>query len=291
MLILGIAILLAFVLLCIWPNRPEIKLEFESLDGQFALLERVYPQWFGERIDVMADPAGQRVVCDYLSYKGMMISQVEGWEDRMEQFNADEMDYVVGSSIQADYWLSLAVFDYLEAFYHGDEAKQSEIASICKEIDPDLKEHLAGEVNSFKEIAQAEGFLDPAGRIAPDKRNLVILLHRYQWIGVAGNQLPNARIQPPEERLAVFRWQIEQSLMPLEKKLNRISRYQNMYPKDYDYEFAKAVLFANNGMFSEACEVLNHGLSNVSDEDTFRKDRYTQGIKQISAQDSSACKK
>ena len=281
---------MAFVLLCIWPNRTDVKMEFESLDGQFALLERVYPQWFGERIDVMADPAGQRVVCDYLSYKGMMTAQAEGWEDRMEQFNADEMDYVVGGSIQADYWLSLAVYDYLEAFYHGDEAKQSEIASICSEVDPDLRQHLASEVASFKEIAQAEGFLDPAGKILPEKRKLVILLHRYQWVGVSGNQLPNARIQPPEEKLAVFRWQIEQSQMPLEKKLNRLARFQSMYPKEYDFDYGRAVLFSNNGMLREACEALNNGLSNVSEEDAFRKGRYTQGIKQISAQNSGACK-
>lgn len=272
-----------------------VPLEFESMEGQFALLDRVYPEWFGEPMDVMENPTGVRVICDWVHYRTMASGNIEGWEDSTEQFNADAMDYVMENSIHADYWASIRSFEVMVPIYEGDAAKRAELVNLCKDVSPELDKQLDVEITAFKEVAQKEGFLDAQGKLKPEMLPYARLLHRKLWVAVAGRQFPRARIEPPEEQLAFFRWQIERSTMTSEQKLQRIAEFRLMMPKAYDYDFAIAVILNRDGRYVDACAVLTEALHEVESvqqenmEDNFRVMRYKGAIETIQKAHPQAC--
>ena len=266
-----------------------VPLAFESMEGQFALLDRVYPEWFGQPMDVMSSESGRRVICDWVHYRALASGDMKGWEDSTEQFNADAMDYVMENSIHADYWASIRAFEVMVPIYNGDVAKRAELVEMCKEVSPELDKQLDVEITAFKEIAQKEGFLDEQGKLKPEKLPYAQLLHRKLWVAVASRQFPRYRIEPPEERIAFFRWQIEQSSMSYEQKLQRIAEFRLMEPKGYDYDFATAVILNADGRFVEACGVLTESLNEISQEEVFRAARYKGAIEMIKQAHPQAC--
>ena len=270
-------------------------LKFESLKGQMKLVDRAYAKWFGAPVDVLSSETGVRVVCDYLAYAGasandpdLGIVPNEDWEDLRDKFNADEMDYVVETTIQSDYWASLATFDYLEAYYNDNEVLKAEIEYACAAEFPNLGEDMKREVAVFRRFGQNEGLLDSQNHILPDKRNLVKLLHRYRWVDVAGNQLPSNRLMPPEERLAFYRWQIEMSVKPFMLKIHKLDEIKQQYAYDYDYEYAKAVLYFQEGLGVDACRVLKGALEAES-AISYRSNRYRGAMRTIDHTYPGAC--
>ena len=284
---LVVMLFIASLLMIAACNRAPKSLEFEPIDCQIALLERVYPAWFGEKIDIMSQEIGVETVCDWVQYKSLVAKRSPGWEESHEVFLGNEMTLVTQNNIHADYWASIAAFDFLEPLYNGDNTYQSQVIAKCEKYTPNLKAHLDDEIQLFRQIAQKEGWLDNDNKIAASKRNIVRLMHRYQWISVTANQFPIDRIFPPEEMLAAFRYQIEQSAMPMDNKITHIHEMQNELPGSYDYDFAEAILYANAGDTAKACAILKNSLSNLNDE--AQKIKYNRAIKELSQANASVC--
>ena len=285
---LAVMLFAAFLLTITACNRAPKSLEFEPMDGQIALLERVYPVWFGARIDIAAQEAGMLTLCDWLEYKSLVAHQTEGWEESQQVFLDNEMTLVTRTNIHADYWASVVAFEWLESLYNGDTNVQDDIIARCSPYTPALKDHLADEVELFRGIAQKEGWLDNSGKIAASKRDFVRLMHRYQWVMVTSNHFPYDRICPPEEMIAIFRYLVEVSDMALDKKLAHIDEMRRELPESYDYDFAEAVLYSKSGDTASACAILKNAVSNMHDES--QKKKYHQAINTLSQADSAACR-
>ena len=285
--IIALALIAAISVLVAACNRGPKTLEFEPIDGQIALLERVYSVWFGARIDIPAQDAGMLTLCDWLDYKSRVARQSEGWEESQQIFLDNEMTLVTRTNINADYWASVFAYEWLEKLYNGEPGVQSDIIARCAQYTPELNAHLDDEIQSFRGIAQKEGWLDNNGRIAPSKRELVRLMHRYQWVMVTSNHFPYDRICPPEEMIAIFRYLVEVSDMALDKKLAHIDEMRRELPESYDYDFAEAVLYSKSGDSAGACAILKNALPNMHDE--AQKKKYHQAIKALSQANSEAC--
>ena len=125
---IGIVFVAIIVVICGFLGLKNTQLfdeplKFESMRGQMRLVDRAYTKWFGAPVDVLSNETGVRVVCDYLAFaaasasdRDLGIVPDDDWEDIRDKFNADEMDYVIATTIQSDYWASIATFDYLEAY-------------------------------------------------------------------------------------------------------------------------------------------------------------------------------
>ena len=282
--------ILQFIILSVMAvacNRAPKTLEFEPIDGQIALLARVYPVWFGEKIDIQSQESGIETLCDWIQYKALVAQKSEGWEESQQVFLDNEMSLVTQTNIHSDYWASIAAFEWLESIYNGDTSQKSEILAKCEKYTPNLKDHLDNEIQLFQQIAQKEGWLDANGKIAGSKRDIVRLMHRYQWISVTANQFPIDRIFPPEEKLAVFRYQIEISAMPIDNKIAHINIMRNELPGSYDYDFAEATLYSRVGDTAKACAVLKNALPNMHDEN--QKKKYNEALRSLSQANSAAC--
>jgi hypothetical protein len=197
------------------------------------------------------------------------------------------MSLVTRTNINADYWTSAAAFEWLEPLYNGNAEQQKEILAKCETYTPNLKDHLNDEIQQFRQIAQKEGWLDNSGKIASSKRDIVRLMHRYQWISVTANQFPIDRIFPPEERLAIFRYQIEISNMSMDNKIAHITNMRNELPGSYDYDFAEAKLYSDSGDIAKACSILKNALPNMHDE--IQKKKYNEALRALSQANSAAC--
>ena len=268
-------------------SRTPSALQFEPIDGQIALLDRVYPVWFGEKIDILSQDIGLETVCDWIEYKSRVARQTEGWEDSYHRFLDNEMSLVTRNSIHADYWASVAAFEMLEPLYNGDTKQAAVIAEKCKPYTPDIAAHLDDEAQVFREFAQSEHLLLDNGTIAPAARPLVRLVHRYQWVKVTSEHFPIGRILPPEEMIAIFRYQVEKSAMPADKKLAHIDEMRAEMPGSYDYDFAEAMVRLQSGDAVSACTILKAAMPNLDDE-TLKK-KYTQAANEISQTNPSAC--
>lgn len=286
-LLLGLTALCIVLWLCF--RDSMVPLEFESLDAQLKQLESVYSEKFGAEVDVMGNDSGRRVVCDFLAYKALSSARAENWEESRSTFNANEMEFVMGTSIHSDYWASLAAFKYLVGFYNGDTAVQEEILKLCADEVPNLRDIIGKEVEMFQYVAEKEGFVDENMKILPEKMDIVRLLHRYQWVTAAGFQFPMTDLMPPEEHLAIFRWQIEQSTLGFDKKIDRIKDFKTHYGYDYDYEFARAVLYFQHGHPEGACSILKDAELSVSGLDAAKARKYRGAMKTVLNENSVAC--
>jgi len=289
MLVLGIIIVIVFVWLLIGGRgTSERSLHFEPLDGQLALLERVYPVWFGPRMDVLEDEGGVRVVCDWFVLQSLVSSPKEGWAEALETFHANSMDYAVSRGVGTNYWAGEAAFELLEAMLRGEEGRQR-VLDLCAAYAPALSAKIDNHVAAFRALGEAEALLDASGALRADKRDIARLLHRHLWVEISRGQFPIERIQPPEERMAMFRWQIEVSQMSLDRKLAQLRRFEAVAPHGYDYAYAAAALWYNQGEYGQACRAINLALKDVSvlDERTVRM--YRDVIATIKQADALAC--
>ena len=289
MLVVGAILVVLFIVMMIVENATREPASYEPLDGQMTLMHNAWKNWFGERIDVLGQSAGVVLVCDWMQYKSLVAAGDPGWADAGEQVNADAMDLVMANSLAADFWAENAAFDLLYDLYNGKEGQKDRILTLCREQYPELGTILDKEVEAFHEIARKEGFLDASNRILPEKRDIVHLLHRHLWVEVEADQFPRVNIEPPEERLAFFRWQIEQSSMNPEQKLKKLDQYSADQEGEYDYDFARAMIFTQTGMYGEACAFLKDALEKCAPDKAFRRDRYQRALRDIEQAHPGVC--
>lgn len=287
MILVGIILIVGFVIMWIVDMSRKPALVFEPFDAQFALLDKVYANWFGEKVSVQSQPIGEQVICDWMNYKALSANQTDGWRDAADKFNANEMELVTRNQIQIDYWASVEAFEILYGFYREEPGMRESIIERCGKLEPDLDKYLDEDLVQFKAVAEREGFLDESGKLREDKRRHVELLHRHLWVNLASKQFPRHRLEPPEERLSIFKWQIEQSSLPDDVKLEKLMHSEVVERLSYDYAFSKAVLLYRNQKYWDACQVLMEALENT--EDTFRTERYQKSIEEIKRADSNAC--
>lgn len=290
---IGLFILIGFVILMIAKSvGPEKRLEFEPLDGQIALLHKAYDKWFGERVDILAMEPGRLVLCDWVKYRGSVALEAEDVEEWAEKFSADMMDLVISKKMAANYWAGRTAFEEWWAVFNGDENKRSAIVERCKDVDPAIDEAIRADIDAFKAFAAAENLLDENGRLREDRRDILHLIYRHLWISLSSRQVIRDNIEPPEERIAFLRWQIEQSAMPLDRKIQKLDEYSLQKTDSYDFMFALAVLYAQNGMAAEACSVLHEALSgseNAGVGNAFRIQRYSEALETLRQAHPAAC--
>lgn len=292
MIVIGIVIVVICVILSIYDgchsNKNAITVGFDPLDGQLALTQRVYDSWFGERIDIMNDPRGKRVVCGWFMYKAYAESKSNNVQDALEQFNEDSMGLAVAYKVRSDYWASAVAWEtFKQAAF--DENRRQELYNTCMDVTPELPKYFMNEVNAFKMLAKNENLLDAQGNFDPTKDRIAFLLYRHLWLTASELQFPRKAIEPPEEAMTMFRWQIEVSNMPLAAKLDKLSETKKNYPHAYDYDYAEAYLLVLNGRYAEACNKLKPLIQTDGVVDAYRQNLYQETIKQIQKADASAC--
>ncbi len=288
-LIIGILLVVIFVLIGVFSTPRSI--DFEPMDGQFALLDKVYPTWFGTNQDVVKTKSGQHVLCDWYRYKALTAGQQENWMDAAEKFTADAMDMVMESSIQMLFWAGETAFENMFDYYDGIPGAKEKLIAACPEEADELEKYLESDRKAFFEIAQREGYVNSAGKLDPQKKRFVHLLHRHLWNQVSSFQFPIERIEPPEEKVAFLRWQIEVSSMSLENKLSKLAVLEEMKPDNYDTGYTKGVLFYQNHMYGEACAAFKQGRAQTDPANSYRIQRYDTSIHMISQEHPAICDK
>ena len=286
MLIIGVVLVIAFVVMMVLETLTHREVSFEPLDAQIELTHNAWKSWFGDREDVLARKEGEIAVCDWVQYKAMLATGDADWEQGLERFNSDTMDLVMSGSIASNYWASVAAFDLLYGVYSGESGREADLAARCREYYPDLAAGIATERAAFLELAQREGMLDANGKIRPEAKEIVRLLHRHLWVTASAYQFPRSAIETPEERLAFFRWQVEASTMEPMRKLKKIEEFRIHEGADYDYDFAAAMVYRDAGMYAEACAVLRDVDKNATE---FRAKRYETARKELSQAHPGVC--
>ncbi|MBO4351152.1 MAG: hypothetical protein J6A01_09445 [Proteobacteria bacterium] len=293
MIIVGVLLIIGFIIMLAVPSRNDSpQVTFEPLDGQIALLHKAYGQWFGAPIAVLETEPGKAVLCDWLMYRGRVANESEDINDWAEKFNADSMDLAMSKTMSADYWASQTSFDEWVAVFNGDEAKRSEIIARCSTEAPDIAKAIDADIDAFKKFAAKENLLDRSGKLRHDKRDILNLIYRHLWVSLAAVQLPRASIEPPEEKIAFLRWQVEQSAMPLEKKIQKLEEFAQQNNDSYDFLFALSVLYAQNGMSGEACTILQEAITDTDESketNSFRKERYLKTYNELRQAHPMAC--
>ncbi len=264
-------------------------LQFETLDAQFALLDKVYPEWFKNLYEEKHEAKAQEVVCNWFQYKGAAALQMSDADEHKEKFKANLMDFVMDTTISSVYYVGERAFEDLYAVYDGVPGKREEIEGKCREYSAEIGKYLDADYSSFSEIAQYEGLRTSNGKMDPAKKRIVHLLHRHLWNETVSEQFPIMRIEPPEERMAFFRWQIEQSQMPYERKMQKLDLFQQIEPTEYDFDFARAVLNYQIESYVDACAALHVGLEHTDPKDSFHTQRYQSALQQISRDHSGFC--
>ena len=225
-------------------------------------------------------------------YRGRVANESEDINDWAEKFNADSMDLAMSKTMSADYWASQTSFDEWVAVFNGDEAKRSEIIARCSTEAPDIAKAIDADIDAFKKFAAKENLLDRSGKLRHDKRDILNLIYRHLWVSLAAVQLPRASIEPPEEKIAFLRWQVEQSAMPLEKKIQKLEEFAQQNNDSYDFLFALSVLYAQNGMSGEACTILQEAITDTDESketNSFRKERYLKTYNELRQAHPMAC--
>lgn len=291
-LVLGLAIIasmIAYVIYAVYEDQKPKSIAFESLDKEFAHLDAVYEKWFTEPIDVLAIEGGSRVVCHWHQYLALSSKQSEGHADALEQFNNEAMDFVVSHGIRALYWASLQASNDLIAMRSKDAKEAREkLLQRCQEECPKLSEKIDDNLEAFDIVARAEGFFDDNANIRPEKTPLVRLLHRQIWNKALTEQFLLENIQAPEETRLLWLWAIEGSQRSVEKKLSLINGYKANIDKDYDDNYAKAILYLQIQDRAAACMALKTALDKPECSEAQRQ-KYINGLKVIHALEPSAC--
>ena len=291
MIIVGLLIVAIGVILSIYDGchpKKQVAIGFAPLDEQLALMDRVYQKWFGDRIEVMQDTRGKRVVCDWFMYKAYSESKSANANEALEAFNEDSMGFAVAFKVRSDYWASVVAWEEFKKAAYDENARQ-ELYNTCQDVTPDLPKYFMNEVNAFKMLAKNEELLDPQGNLDPAKDKLAFLLYRHVWLKASELQFPRKAIEPPEEAVTVFRWQIEVAHMPLSAKQARIANMRSNYPHAYDYDYAEAYLSALDGNYGVACDKLKSLIQTDGIVDAQKQEVYRATLNEIHQADPKAC--
>ena len=293
-IILGIVLIIGFVAIVLtdrYSQSDKSEPAFESLEGQFALLDRTYDAWFGEKIDVTSYYQGRALLCHWYNYKSLAAEQNKSAEDVASTFKAQLMDFVMMTRVGGEYWAAETAMDELYPFYNGVPGAKEKIVESCRKYAPDLENHIDSDRNALLSLAQAEGFLLENGQLDPAKDDIIRLLHRQNWNTIVVQQLPARNIIPPEERVAFLRWQIEQAHIPFDKKLSKLELLHSYRPDMYDYHYSKAVLLYLNQNYAGTCEALTAGLNETENISNFRIERYRNALDYMAHKYPTYCAK
>lgn len=291
-IVLGIILIIGFIAIVLserFDQTNSSKPAFETLDGQFALLERTYSSWFGEKVDVTSYYQGRALLCDWYYYKSLAAERDNAAEEAANTFKAQLMDFVMMTKVGGAYWGAEAAIEELYPYYNGVPGAKEKIVESCRKYAPELENHIDSDRSELLKLAQAEGFLLQNGQLDPKKKDIIRLLHRQNWNTIVIQQLPSRNIIPPEERMTFLRWQIEQAHIPLDKKLAKLE-YMKTYHSDlYDYHYAKAVLFFQNANYAESCTALRAGLNETNKSNNFRMERYKNALSYMTREYPTYC--
>lgn len=292
MIIIGLVIVALVVVFSVydgWYSKTHAAVVgFDPLDGQIALMDRVYQTWFGERIDVMQDTHGKHVVCSWLMYKAYAESKSDQASEALKLFHENSMEFAVAFQVRSDYWASVVSWELFKQAAFDENARQ-ELYNTCQPITPDLPKYFMNEVEAFKTLAKAEGLLDAQGHLEASKDRLAFILYRHIWIKASELLFPRRAIEPPEEAMTMFRWQIEVSHLPLEDKLAQLHKIQAKQPLAYDYDYAEAYLKFLDGDAAGACQKLKSMLQSDGIVDIYKQNQYHATLKKIQQAHPTAC--
>lgn len=153
-----------------------------------------------------------------------------------------------------------------------DEAPDYANRGVPRSAAPQLAAGLAGQawretrligayVVGFAELAEREGLLEDDGTIAPGHEPIVHLLFRYLW-AQRGNQVVDlARVMSSQELVALRRWQLERSKMPLDRRLEIIERSRGLLGNLMDLDRTEAIIRYHDGDLEGARRVLTDALA------------------------------
>ena len=293
MTIIGIIIMASFIVMLLLPQHQS-SLEFEPIDGQFALLDKAHEAWFGQPTDPN-DISAIPTICDWISYKARVAiedtndANEQAIRDAKGQLEADLAGLIANTSFSAIYWISEQAFQTLAPLYESKPEARQHIIDICQSHVPDIASIIDAEINAFDQIDRREHLRGNDGSFSPQSRKIAALLHRHLWFAVVAEFYTASRFDSPEEQTAFLRWQIELSSLPLQNKIEKIEQLQYS-GLPYDFPFAKAVLYSKAGQFDIACKTLNDALTSDSNDLTdFRKARYQKSFDEIRKAHPSAC--
>ncbi len=292
-IVLGIILIIGFIAIIVSDRVIHSGSEpaFETLDGQFALLDRTYDSWFGERVDVTGHYQGRALLCHWYYYKSLAAEHDNAAEEASSTFKAQLMDFVMMTNLGGEYWAAETAMDELYPFYNGEPGAKEKIVESCLKYAPDLANHIDSDRNALLSLANAEGLLLENGQLDPAKDKLIRLLHRQNWNTIVIQQLPARNIIPPEEQVTFLRWQIEQAHIPFDKKLSKLEYLKTYRSEMYDYHYAKAVLLLQNNDFAGACNELKLGLNETDKTNQFRIERYGNALDYMAREHSTHCAK
>ena len=121
MTIIGIIIMASFIVMLLLPQQQS-SLEFEPIDGQFALLDKAHEAWFGQPTDPN-DISAIPTICDWISYKARVAiedtndANEQAIRDAKGQLEADLAGLIANTSFSAIYWISEQAFQTLAPLY------------------------------------------------------------------------------------------------------------------------------------------------------------------------------
>ncbi|MDX9722958.1 MAG: hypothetical protein RBU37_19570 [Myxococcota bacterium] len=114
-------------------------------------------------------------------------------------------------------------------------------------------------LGDFAALAQSEGWLDEQGALRAADDATVQLLFGYLWAQLGAEVFSLERLMSPTEIMAVRRWQLERSSLPVEQKRQLIARLHDRLG-DYDLTRTEAILLRQAGEREAAASLLQQGL-------------------------------
>lgn len=160
MTIIGIIIMASFIVMLLLPQQQS-SLEFEPIDGQFALLDKAHEAWFGQPTDPN-DISAIPTICDWISYKARVAiedtndANEQAIRDAKGQLEADLAGLIANTSFSAIYWISEQAFQTLAPLYESKPEARQHIIDICQSHVPDIASIIDAEINAFDQIDRRE---------------------------------------------------------------------------------------------------------------------------------------
>ncbi len=296
MTIIGIILMAAAVVMLIVPSQEQSSLEFEPIDGQFALLDKAHRAWFGDPTDPN-DENAVATICDWIAYKSLVAADGESAEteqairETKQQLEADLTGLIANTSFSAIYWVGEQAFEKLAPLYEKKPHAREDILTLCQTHTPELARIIGNEIAAFDALSEVERLRSDDGSFTPETRQVAALLHRHLWFALAAEFYTASRFESPEERTAFLRWQIELSNMPIENKIAKLTQSENS-DLNYDFAFAKAVLYARMNKFADACQSIQKALSGDDPKQKlteFRKARYEKSLAELRRAHPGVC--
>lgn len=242
-------------------------LEFGPMDEDLASLPALRAKEFGALSSQWQESAAWRhSVCNWVMYdvaSGLGdLEQAQAWHDKLV---ANTHDVVAMDGVRAHFWLGESVFSYFLKCYREKTKECTDVLNQCEVLLGLEHEGERKPGGAFSEFAMGEGMLDAQGEILQTKAELVHLLFRYLWVQATQELLVRESVFLPQEQGAIIRWQLEQSLLGVDKKLKLLEKYRTQYPGLYDYDYAQAVILQNAARPAQARAVLEQALARADE--------------------------